>query len=148
MQRTAHWSIAAGFLCLVVAAAPAARADPDATVPTKASEKILADLSRADLDTAATDASKYMGSDTTDSFKNNFAAIKNLGQEQYTDLVYSRDYGQNEKDMIYKIDFDKAFAYVRFVWHVDGGNWRLIHLEYKTENELPLPAGWLHIYPK
>src|ERR1700723_3344125 len=98
MQRTAHWSIAAGFLCLVVAAAPpAARADPDATVPTKASEKILADLSRADLDTAATDASKYMGSDTTDSFKNNFAAIKNLGQEQYTDLVYSRDYGQTEK---------------------------------------------------
>lgn len=62
--------------------------------------------------------------------------------------MYSRDYGKTEKDIIYKIDFERAFAYVRFLWQVDNGKWRLINISYKTENSLPLPAGWQHIYPK
>lgn len=134
-------------VCLLAAAGPA-RAAPDDTLPVKVSEKILAELAKADLDAVSADAGKFMGSNVSDDIKNSFASLKNLGQSQYTDLVYSRDYGKTTKDMIYKIDFDKAFAFVRFLWEVDSGNWHLVHLQYKTENDLPFPAGWEHIYPK
>jgi hypothetical protein len=89
-----------------------------------------------------------MGEDVAGRIANSFASIKNLGNSQYTELVYSRDYGTKEKDIIYKIDFDKAFAYVRFLWQIDNGDWHLVYLTYKTENDLPFPSGWEHIYPK
>lgn len=139
--------VAAGLL-LAGFACGAARAEPDAAIPVKISEKILADLAKADLESAAADSAKYLGQASAENMKNNFASLKNLGQSQYTDLVYSRDYGRTEKDMIYKIDFTKAFAYVRFTWQIDNDAWHLVHLAYKTENELPFPAGWEHIYPK
>jgi hypothetical protein len=60
----------------------------------------------------------------------------------------TRDYGKTQKDIIYKINFQKAFAFVRFLWHVDSGNWQLVHLGYKTEGGLPFPHGWEHIYPR
>jgi hypothetical protein len=133
-------------LMFVASAAPALAA-PDDTLPVRISEHIIADLSRTDLDAVATTTAKYMGSDA-ERLKNSFASIKDLGKSQYSDLVYSRDYGQTEKDFIYKIDFDKAFAFVRLQWHVDNGEWRLTHLNYKTEGDLPFPSGWEHIYPK
>ena len=74
--------------------------------------------------------------------------MRGLGQGQYTDVVYARDYGRSEKDVIYKIDFDKAFLFVRYLYQVDNGAWRLIHIHLKTENELPFPKEWVHIYPK
>lgn len=148
MRYWAHWLIAAGFVCAAVGAATRAEAEPDAGLPARASEQILADLANTDLDAVAGKAAKYMGSQASENLKNNFASIKNLGKAQYTDLLYSRDYGKTEKDMIYKIDFDKAFAFVRFTWHIDNGDWHLIHLQYKTENDLPFPGGWEHIYPK
>ncbi len=148
MRRTAALWALAGFALLVAVIAGPARAEPDNTVPAKVSEAVVADLARADLDAVATAAAKYMGSSVADRIKNSFAAIKNLGQAQYTDLAYSRDFGKTEKDIIYKIDFDKGFVFVRFLWEIDNANWRLIHLAYKTENELPFPAGWEHIYPK
>ena len=58
-------------------------------------------------------------------------------------LVYARDYGRTEKDIIYKIDFDKAFLFVRYLYHVDNGAWRLIHIHLKTENEEPFPKEWV-----
>jgi hypothetical protein len=137
-------ALAVVFLAGVV---PVAQADPDPAIPAKVSERIIADLSRTDLDAVANDTAKYMGSNA-ERLKNSFAAIKDLGNSQYSDLVYSRDYGKSEKDFIYKIDFDKAFAFVRLLWHVDNGEWHLIHLNYKTEGELPFPDGWQHIYPK
>lgn len=127
---------------------PILAAAPDPALPASASDKIVADLAHADLDGFAGDAAKYMAPNVTDRLKNNFAAIRDLGQSQYSELVYARDFGETEKDFIYKIDFDKAFAFVRFLWHVDNGNWHLIHLMYKTEDDLPLPKGWEHIYPK
>jgi len=138
---------AAAGIALTTLAAPA-DAEPDGNLPTRISEKIVADLAHADLEATSADASKYLGQNSAENLKNSFAAIKNLGQSQYSDLVYARDYGQTEKDMIYKIDFDKAFAFVRLTWHIDNGNWHLVHLQYKTENELPFPSGWEHIYPK
>ena len=139
-------AVAAG-IALTRFAAPAG-AEPDPNLPIRISEKLVADLACADLDATSADASRYLGQNSAENLKNSFAAIKNLGQSQYSDLVYSRDFGQTEKDMIYKIDFDKAFAFVRLTWHIDNGNWHLVHLQYKTENELPFPSGWEHIYPK
>jgi hypothetical protein len=147
MRRFAH-SLTAAALILVAAGAETARADPDNSIPTKISEQIVAELSRADLDAVARDSAKYMGQDVADRIKNNFASIKDLGKSQYTEMVYSRDYGKTGRDFIYKIDFDKAFAYVRLLWNVDNSDWRLTHLGYKTESELPFPSGWEHIYPK
>jgi hypothetical protein len=147
MSRIAPYVMAAGIV-LAAGWPGTATAEPDDTLPTKVSEKILADLAKADLEATAADAGKYMGSGVTESLKNNFASIKNLGQSQYTDLVYTRDYGHTTKNLIYKIDFDKAFAFVRFLWEIDNGNWHLVHLEYKTDNDLPFPSGWEHIYPK
>jgi hypothetical protein len=147
MTRSARLLAIAWVMLATVAVGPA-RADLDSTLPTRISERILAALARTDLDAVATLTAKYMGSGASDRLKNSFASIKDLGKSQYTELAYSRDYGQTEKDFIYKIDFDKAFAYVRFLWQVDNGDWHLVHLSYKTENELPLPTGWEHIYPK
>jgi hypothetical protein len=74
--------------------------------------------------------------------------VRGLGQSQYTDLVYARDFGRTEKDVIFKIDFDKAFLFIRYLYHVDNGAWRLIHIHLKTENEDPFPKEWAHIYPR
>jgi len=139
--------ISVAFAGVFLVAGASASAAPDDTIPTKVSERIIADLAGADLDAVAGETAKYMGSNA-DRLKNSFASIKDLGKSQYSELVYSRDYGQSEKDLIYKIDFEKAFAFVRLLWHVDNGDWRLIHLNYKTENDLPFPGGWEHIYPK
>ena len=143
-----RWACRATIASVILATAATARAEPDASIPSKISEKIVADLARADLEATSADSAKYMGQNAADNMKNSFASIKNLGQSQYTDLMYSRDFGQTSKDMIYKIDFDKAFVFVRFTWQVDSGNWRLVHLQFKSENELPFPTGWEHIYPK
>jgi hypothetical protein len=147
MRRLTHILALAG-LALTATMGAGVAAGPDPALPAAVSDKIVADLARADLETFAVDASKYMAPNATDRLKNNFASIKDLGQSQYSELLYSRDFGQSEKDIIYKIDYDKAFAFVRFLWHVDNGNWHLIHLNYKTEDDLPLPKGWDHIYPK
>ena len=143
-----HLLAAAGFVLAATIVPGAAQTGPDDTIPAKVSERIVAALAVADLDAFAADAAKYMAQNTTDRPKNNFASIKDLGQSQYSELVYFRDYGKTEKDIIYKIDFDKAFAFVRFLWHVDNGNWHLVHVAYKTEGGLPFPSGWEHIYPK
>jgi hypothetical protein len=146
MRRLTRWLMALVFAAASVVGV--ARAAPDAAIPADASKRIVAALAKGDLDAVAAETGKYMGSTSADTLKNNLATIKNLGQSQYTDLLYSRDYGETEKDFIYKIDFDKAFAFVRLLWHIDNGNWHLIRLAYKTEDELPFPAGWEHIYPK
>jgi len=148
MRRSAGLLAAVLMFLAVSASEGSAQSAADATIPGKVSEQIVGDLARVDLDAFASHALKYMASSQSDRLKNNFAAIQDLGQSQYSELVYARDYGQTGKDIIYKIDFDKAFTYVRLMWHVDSGNWRLIHIAYKTENNLPFPAGWEHIYPK
>jgi hypothetical protein len=133
---------------LSVAMPAAAQPTPDAFDALKFSAEITNDLARRDLDAAATAASKLMAATSADKLKDVFQLVNGLGQSQYSDLVYARDIGKTEKDVIYKIDFDKAFLFVRFLYHVDGGAWRLIHLHLKTENDEPFPKEWVHIYPK
>ena len=135
--------VAAASLCLF--AAPAwAQPDFDAL---KASAEISNDLARRDVDAAAGVASRLMVATSAAKLKTTFDLVRGLGQGEYTDLVYARDYGRTEKDIIYKIDFEKAFLFVRFLYQVDNGAWRLIHIDLKTEDELPFPKDWLHIYP-
>ena len=44
---------------------------------------------------------------------------------------------------------NKDFGLIGAVaWHIDNGNWHLVHVAYKTEGGLPFPSGWEHIYPK
>ncbi|HVH81740.1 MAG TPA: hypothetical protein VM782_20225 [Stellaceae bacterium] len=144
-----QWTYGATIVAVILAlAANTARAEPDPGIPNKMSEKIVDELAKTDLDALSGDATKYMGEQTGENIKNNFASIKTLGSSNYTDLVYSRDYGKTSKDFIYKIDFAKAILYVRLLWEVHNGDWRLSHLTFKTETDLPFPAGWEHIYPK
>jgi hypothetical protein len=147
MRRTTYAATIAFALALIFAGAARA-ADPDPALPGKISEKIVGELAKADLDALSIDATKYMGEQTGATIKDSFASVKTLGASNYTDLVYSRDYGKTSKDLIYKIDFTKAILYVRLLWEVHNGDWRLSHLTFKSDSDYPFPAGWEHIYPK
>jgi hypothetical protein len=114
----------------------------------KTSAEITDLLARRDLDGAAAVAAPLMEGTSADRVKDALQLVRGLGQSQYADLVYARDFGNTEKDIIYKIDFDKAFLFVRYLYHVDNGAWRLIHIRLKTENDDPFPKEWIHIYPK
>jgi hypothetical protein len=127
-----------------VAAQPAS----DAFDAVRASAEITNDLAKRDLAAAAEAAAKLMEATTAEKLKDVFQLVNGLGQSQYADLIYERDFGKTEKDVIFKIDFDKAFLFVRYLYHVDNGAWRLIHIHLKTDNEEPFPKEWVHIYPK
>jgi hypothetical protein len=138
-----HLAIAAS-LCLAGAAA----AQPAPFDALAHSSVIVNDLAHQDLDAAAEAAAKLMETTPADRLRGTFRFVRDLGAAQYTDLVYARDYGRSEKDLIYKIDFAKNFLFVRFLYHVDNGAWHLIHVTLKTEDELPFPREWTHIYPR
>ena len=137
---------AAALLCLTLPVA--AQQATDSYDAVKASAEITNLLARRDLDAAAEATSRLMEGNSPEKLKDLFQLVRGLGQGQYTDLVYSRDYGRTEKDVIFKIDFDKAFLFVRYLYHVDNGAWRLIHMYLKTENDQPFPKEWSHIYPR
>ena len=139
-----HLLAAAASLCLTAATA----AQPAPFDALAASSVIVNDLARQDLAAAAAAASQLMEATTADRLKGTFRFVSDLGAAQYTDLVYARDYGRSEKDVIYKIDFAKAFLFVRLLYHVDNGAWRLINIRLNTEDELPFPREWTHIYPQ
>jgi hypothetical protein len=147
-MRPGRLAAAASLALALTWAAAAQQATPDNFDAVGVSGEIANQLARRNLDAAAAAASKLMEQSSADKLKGVFQLVNGLGQSQYTDLVYARDLGRTEKDVIYKIDFDKAFLFVRFLYHVDNGAWRLIHVHLKTENEEPLPKDWVHIYPK
>jgi len=141
-----HWI--AAIAALLLATPAAAQPAPNNFDAVKISGDITSALSRRDLDGAAHLAARLMEGSSAEKLKDVFGLVGSLGQSQYVDLVYARDYGATEKDIIFKIDFDKAFLFVRYLYHVDNGAWRLIHIRLKTENEEPFPKDWAHIYPK
>jgi hypothetical protein len=135
-------------VALLLAGAAAAQPTLDNFDALRTSADITNQLARRDVDGAAQAAASLMEGPTGAKMKDVFQLVRGLGQGQYTDLVYARDYGRTEKDIIYKIDFEKAFLFVRFLYHVDNGAWHLIHINLKTENDEPLPKEWIHIYPR
>src|SRR5690242_5756984 len=86
----------------VAGAQPAGLDNFDAVV---ISAEITNQLAKRNLDGAADIASKLMEDSSAEKLKGVFQLVNGLGQSQYTDLVYARDYGRTEKDVIYKIDF-------------------------------------------
>jgi hypothetical protein len=137
-------AVAVLWLALPAAAQPAL----DNFDAVKTSAEITTLLAQRNLDAAAVAAARLMEGGSAEKLKDVFQLVRGLGQSQYTDLVYARDYGRTEKDVIYKIDFDKAFLFVRYLYHIDNGAWRLLHIHLKTEDEGPFPKEWAHIYPK
>ena len=138
-------AVAAALLLAGVADAQPAPGNFDALT---ASANITNQLVRGDIDGAAQAAAALMEGPTAVRMKEVFQVARGLGQGSYADLVYARDYGRSEKDVIFKIDFPKAFLFLRFLYHVDNGGWHLIHINLKTENDEPFPKEWVHIYPK
>jgi hypothetical protein len=114
----------------------------------RASAEISNRLAHRDIDGAAQAAAALMEGPTATKMKDVFQIVRGLGNGQYADLIYNRDYGRTEKDVICKINFEKAFLLVRFLYEVDNGAWRLIHIDLKVENEEPFPTEWVHIYPR
>jgi hypothetical protein len=141
-------SLLATAVSMCLAASAAAQPSVDSFDAAGASSEIVNLLAQRNVDGAAAAAAQLMPGTTADKLKDAFQLARGFGQSQYTDIVYERDYGKTEKDLIYKIDYDKAFMYVRFLYHVDNGAWRLIHIYLKTENDLPFPRDWTHIYPQ
>jgi hypothetical protein len=137
---------------LIAAAASLGLALPAAAQPAfdavGASTQIVTLLAQRNLDAAADATARLMEATPAAKLKDTFQLVRGLGTSQYVDLIYSRDYGRAEKDIIYKLDFDKAILFVRFLYHVDNGAWRLIHIYLKTEDDAPFPKDWTHIYPK
>ena len=136
----------AGAISLCVAL-PAAAQPLNSFDAAGASSEITNLLAQRNVEAAAETAAQLMPGAKAETLKDAFQLARGFGQSQYADLVYTRDYGKTEKDLIYKIDYDKAFMFVRFLYHVDNGAWRLIHIYLKTENDLPFPKDWTHIYP-
>jgi hypothetical protein len=135
-------------LALLLAGSAVAQPALDTFDALRASADMTNQLARRDVDGAAQAAASLMEGTTAAKMKDVFQLVRGLGQGQYADLVYARDYGRAEKDIIYKIDFEKAYLFVRFLYHVDNGAWRLIHINLKTENDEPFPKEWTHIYPR
>ena len=140
--------ICAACLCLALSV-PAAKAQqyPDASEPVRISGEISDLLLRQDIDGAVAEAapiSLVAPADLKEAFNN----ILRLSDGRYTDLVYSRLYGKTEEDIIYKLRFANAILFVRYLFHVDGGKWKLFDVEFKTESSEPFPKDWRHIYPK
>ncbi|HEX4172569.1 MAG TPA: hypothetical protein VHY82_08830 [Acetobacteraceae bacterium] len=133
---------------LLLAGAAVAQPAPGGFDALKASGDITNQLARRDIDGASQEAAALMEGPTASKMKEVFQVVRGLGQGQYADLVYARDYGRTEKDIIYKVDFEKAFLFVRFLYHVDNGAWRLIHVNVKMENDEAFPKEWVHIYPR
>jgi hypothetical protein len=142
-------SVVATWLCLATSVVPVA-AQPVAGSfdAVRASAEIANALAKRDLDAASAAARNLMEGTSAEKLKDVFKLVLDFGQSQYIDLVYARDFGKTEKDIIYKIDFDKAFLFVRFLYHVDNGAWRLIYIHLKTDNEEVFPKDWVHIYPQ
>jgi hypothetical protein len=138
----------AAAVSLWVALPAAAQPASDNFDALKASAEITNLLAQRNLDAAAEAAARLMEGSSAEKVKDVFQLVRGLGQSQYTDLVYTRDFGRMEKDVIYKVDFDKAFLFIRYLYHVDNGAWRLIHIHLKTENDEAFPKEWVHIYPK
>jgi hypothetical protein len=137
------------WLCLVTPVMPvAAQSAVGPFDAVRASAEIANALAKRDLDAASAAAKNLMEGTSAEKLKDVFKLVLDFGQSQYIDLVYARDFGKTEKDIIYKIDFDKAFLFVRFLYHVDNGAWRLIYIHLKTDNEEVFPKDWVHIYPQ
>ena len=64
-----------GALALTAASAAVAQPDLDPAIPDRLSQRIVADLARADLDGFAVNAATYLAAKDTERLKNSFSSI-------------------------------------------------------------------------
>lgn len=147
-RRAAISSLLLAMGCLAMPGAVVAQPAPDGAVAVQVSEEITRQLGRGDMDLALRSIAAAMKSEATaQSLRGSLQAIKGFGRNQYADRVYARDYGRTNKDVIDKLNFDNSTVYVRYLFSVEEGEWRLINFAFKTETSLPFPKDWTHIYP-
>ena len=148
MRNAAASSVLLAIGCLTMPGAAAAQPAPDGAVAAQVSEEITHQLGRGNMDLALRTIAAAMKSEATaQSLRGSLQAIKGFGRNQCADRVYARDYGKTNKDFIDKLNFDSSTVYVRYLFSVEEGEWRLINFAFKTETSLPFPKDWAHIYP-
>ena len=137
----------AGALCLGLAAAAKAQQYPDPAEAVRLSGEISELLLRRDIGQAVGKAAPSTPI-AADALNNAFSQVLKLGNGQYADLIYSRLYGRTEQDIIYKVQYAGTVLFIRYLFQVEGGRWRLFNFALKTDTDAPFPKDWPHIYPK
>lgn len=150
MVRPRTGSLVLGILVSLALGAPAGAqlASGDDKVVLATIDEIDKDIAAAAIDDAVekiAGAMKTRG--PSENLRANFQVLKTFGKAQYVDRVYARDYGRTTKDVIDKINFDRSILYVRYIYTVEQGEWRLMQFNFKTETGAPFPRDWVHIYP-
>jgi hypothetical protein len=147
MRRSSHLVVAGWLLLVATQVAQAQPAiDPASTIAV--SEEITRRMAAKEVEailTGIVEATKSPA--VADALRAPLQGLDSLGNSQYSERVYVRDYGRTTRDIIYKINFDNNILYVRYFFSVDKGEWRLLHFYFQTENSLPFPKEWIHIYP-
>jgi hypothetical protein len=137
------------ILLMSLMLADAAGAQPTAP-PDRDVDGVAGEISRAiaagDLDGAAGKIAETLR-EGADKVRPGLQSIAPLGKSQYVDRVYARAYGKTSKDLIDKIMYEQNVLYVRYLFSVDQGGWRLIRFDMNTELTAPFPKDWAHIYP-
>jgi hypothetical protein len=136
--------------CLVLATPQIAHAQPVVDpVPTiTMAEEISGQIAQRQVEGIIAALAKSMESPSlAESLRGSLEGLAGLGNSQYVDRVYVRDYGRTTRDIIYKIAYDQNTLYVRYLFSVEKGAWRLMHFSFQTETSLPFPKAWIHIYP-
>jgi predicted transcriptional regulator len=147
MKRSLHL-VAAGWLLL--AAPQFAHAQPvvDPVPVIAMAEEITGQMAQRQVDGTITALARAMQSQSVaESLRGPLEGLIGLGSSQYVDRVYVRDFGRTTRDVIYKIRYDHNTLYVRYLFSVEQGAWRLMHFYFQTETGLPFPKEWIHIYP-
>ena len=124
-----------------------AQENPNIEIALQISKEISGAALQGDIELAATKASS-VASASPEAFRTAFSGLAALGKGQYADLVYARTYGRTEQDVIYKLRFEKNVVFMRYLFHVDAGKWKLFDLTWTTETGVAFPRNWQHIYPQ
>ena len=126
-----------------VAAKPSAASEPLTT--SKAVSQLVSEQS---LEKAADQIGGLMGNPAArDKALTAMKPLDQFGKGQYIDRVYSRAIGTTTYDIIDKINFDRAIIYMRYTYHIEAGKWMMLNFVFKSEDKLPFPAEWVHVYP-
>lgn len=147
MRRSSHLAVA-GWLLLAATQVTQAQPAIDPAPTIAVSEEITRRMAAKEVDATLTGIVNATKSPAVaDALRGPLQGLDGLGNSQYSERVYVRDYGRTTRDIIYKINFDNNILYVRYFFSVDKGEWRLMHFYFQTENSLPFPKEWIHIYP-
>jgi hypothetical protein len=147
MRRTLFAGLILAAAMFVAAPSAMSQSTTEGRDPAAIADAVSKSLSRLDLDEATGMLRIYMGAAAAEKVRPLLEPFKNFGANQYTEKIYQRDFGKTTRDIIYKHNFDKAVVYSRYIFHLENNKWIVLHFAFKTENELPFPKDWQHIYP-